>query len=459
MKKLLVLSILILIFALTAFSASAVSFNLVKTEVFENENPQFQVILDNPSQVDKEFKISVVDFNWELDGDYNNVPVNAGSSKSVDVSLKKMSSSIKPGSYGVKVAVTDGDYILVERIIPITLLSLDNLVDVYFKGAVDPNTGNYLSLVVRNKRGISLDNLDIAVKGEFFSFDDTISLAGNEERVLSIGESKNAAAVEGENSAGVVVTWNGKKIFDSDVKFNVLKFENLKKVVEPKDGVFVFGKKLTLINEGNNVVSYPYVLKLGGFERMFTSFEPKPDSAKKTGDLYVLSWNVRVGPSQTKSVRYETNYFKPLLILIVIVVILWVVYSWRRHPLELNKRVLSLHTRDGRLFVVKVLLTLRNKTGGKIHDVAVRDSVPKVLGKPVGYGILKPSLAKSSDGGEVLVWRVGDIHPGEEKIISYKLEVKAGLVGSLNLSGAAGKYTMGGRRIGVMSSSVLVKEK
>ncbi len=118
-----------------------------------------------------------------------------------------------------------------------------------------------------------------------------------------------------------------------------------------------------------------------------------------------------------------------------------------------------MHTETGSVKVMKVLLNVRNRGSVRVNNVRIVDKVPNVIKAPTQHGNLRPTHVKAAPEGTVMVWDLPALRPGEEKIISYRIEGNINVFGRLVLPHAVAKYILFGRGVSARSTSVSLREK
>ena len=68
---------------------------------------------------------------------------------------------------------------------------------------------------------------------------------------------------------------------------------------------------------------------------------------------------------------------------------------------------------------VKISLSVKN-LGGSLGGCVIRDIVPNSFILPKDFGTLKPIIRKTAHGTELL-WRVGNMRSGEERVVNYNI--------------------------------------
>ena len=71
------------------------------------------------------------------------------------------------------------------------------------------------------------------------------------------------------------------------------------------------------------------------------------------------------------------------------------------------------------------------------------------------YGTIKPDKVQDGIKGKRLVWRINELARGEERIISYRIQTKMGIVGKLVLPATVVRYKRGNSAYEFRSNNIV----
>ncbi len=457
--------LLLVVFLLTIASVSAlkVTYDNVLNEALPGEQVSYMLHLENNEDSTLSIKLRSPDLNWLLDQEGNSITLFKGEKKDYKISFKPLSAAkILPGNYAVKL-ILETPLTSIEKLLTAQVLNYGEVVDSSFSDGVpsiDPKRGMTLRLNVKNLHQVSLNGLNLELNGQQFSFSKKINLNGRESLNLEFPVKVDPDTLKGDYVAKVKITLNGNLMLDKELPYVVKEYQELKEVSVPHTGFLKTGETLTFSNSGNTQVSQNAQRTFGWFSYKFASFNPEPTKVEKTDQGYLVQWDLNVNPQTSTSVSYSVNYRMPIIVLIIIILAGFVWYIIRqRNAVVIVKRVFAMHTEAGSIKVMKVVLNVRNRGGLTANNVRIVDRVPNAIKAPTQHSTYKPSHVKAAPEGTVMVWDFTNLRPGEEKVISYRIEGKIQILGRMHLPPAIVKYVLLGRGVSARSSSVSLQEK
>lgn len=160
------------------------------------------------------------------------------------------------------------------------------------------------------------------------------------------------------------------------------------------------------------------------------SFSQEP--SERNGNNVV--WKVSLAPGTSSMVSYTEFYWPVPIIIVAVIVGMIYAYFWAT-ALVLRKKVTK---RDGEW---TVSLTAINR-GGTVDGVVVRDMVPAGLRLGTHFETLRP-ITRATAGGTELVWRVGGMRKGEQRVLHYRMiGDRAATLPNARLSAKRGEKTI-----------------
>ena len=282
----------------------------------------------------------------------------------------------------------------------------------------------------------------------------------SEDTILEFPVKLDPDTLRGNYETNVKISLGNNLMIDKLLSYSVQEYQELKQLTLPETRFLLTGETVTFENTGNTPVTQTLTRVFGWFSYKFASFNPEPSSVEKTDEGYVVKWDLNVPAQSNKSVNYAVNYRLPIVILLIIIIALLVWYVVRqRNAVVVVKRVFAMHTETGSVKVMKVLINVRNRGGLTVNNLRIVDRVPSAIKSPTQHGMLRPSHVKAVPDGTILVWDLPSVKPGEEKIISYRIEGKINAMGKLVLPATVAKYLLLGRAVTARSSTVSLTEK
>lgn len=190
---------------------------------------------------------------------------------------------------------------------------------------------------------------------------------------------------------------------------------------------------ITLTNTGNVPTTYTtQEVSIPG--DLVTGLVTAPVGCSGSGPEQSCAYEVSVPPGETREIRYRTEFGPAIArvimgMLIVVVLGTFTIVSYRKPRVQKKYRAGKKMT--------SIVLKVKNRTG-TASNVVVRDWVSP-LGKVVmeEFEAIRP-VVRRSDAGTELVWKLGDMKAGDERLVSYK--IKHMVAGNLRMPRATLRY-------------------
>jgi len=218
----------------------------------------------------------------------------------------------------------------------------------------------------------------------------------------------------------------------SKLSFDV-KLEEIRKIVKDRkveSGFLKYSVEIYLRNDGNVKEEVevseriPYILK------PFVVFENSNPEFKDE----IVTWKIILNPQEEVSIRYSILYFIPLFLTSLIALFAFFYYFFVVLVPKYRKQV------ELKEDIYKIKILLRNTSRKRMKNIEIRDFVPSLF-KILSFETLKPEIKKGKDGFE-LIWKIKELKPGEEVLISYKVKPLIEIIGKVNFSKPKVKYVL-----------------
>ena len=177
------------------------------------------------------------------------------------------------------------------------------------------------------------------------------------------------------------------------------------------------------------------------FSRLFTSFNIEPTIIDRKGFTIEYTWlKEKLNPTETFTIKTKTNYIFPFLIIIVIILAFLGFKRLAETKIEIKKSVHHVKTKNDE-FALKITLSLKAKKN--IENVTIIDKVPAIVKIYKKFGMAKPD--KIDAESRRIHWNIGDLNAGEERIFTYIVYSKVGVVGKFSLPSALAVFEKDGQ--------------
>lgn len=397
-------------------NASAGTYNLYTlADVSIEPSENFEI---NNNSIDKKFKITP---NKELDVD---------------------------GYYSFSYTLNHRGVGKIEKSALIKLVNLKDSLKIS-SDSIDPTSGE-VSFYVKNLEPTNLKNLSAEFSSILFDTKKTFDLGPNEKLKIPVDVDKDKLA---KTKAGVYIikstfqTEKGKENIEGNLylgeKENIISTED-------KSGILIRSDTITRINSGNVIESVRIETQKNIFSRLFTTFNTEPTSTERDGFVVKYIWTKeKLNPTEVYTIKIKTNYLIPILIIIFGAIAIMGFKRYKETKLEIRKYVSPVKTKNGE-FALKVTLSLRARKD--IENVSLIDRVPTMVKIYKKFGTIKPD--KIDAERRRIHWNIGELNAGEERIFTYIVYSKVGIVGKFSLPEALTVFEKDGQIHEVNSNKV-----
>lgn len=309
----------------------------------------------------------------------------------------------------------------------VNLMNLEDVLEIS-SDSIIPASGE-ISFYVQNKESMSLKNLSAKFSSILFETEMTFDLGPNEKLEIFVDVDKGKLE---KTKAGVYIIKSVFQTKKGEKKIEGNLYLGEKKGItstEDKSGFLVQTETITKVNVGNVLESVQVKLSRNILSRLFTSFSIEPAVVERKGFVVEYTWiKERLNPTEAYVVKAKTNYVFPFLIIMVVVLALFGFKRFTETKLEVKKSVSHVKTKNDE-FALRVTLSLKARKG--VENVTLIDKVPAIVKIYKKFGMVKPD--KIDAESRRIHWRVGDLNAGEERIFTYIVYSKVGIVGKFSL--------------------------
>ena len=170
-------------------------------------------------------------------------------------------------------------------------------------------------------------------------------------------------------------------------------------------------------------------------------FYPKtePEEIERKENRVVYKWIVPpLSPGEEYRIIYEVSVWNVVLVFSILIVILVYLFT-QIFKVDIKKsyRARKPLTKESE---VCVTLEVKNRGRKEIKNVVVVDYVPSIMKVVEKFETLRPMIRKIR-GGTQLVWKLGTLSPGDERIITYRVKPIVDILGTIRLPKAYIKYS------------------
>jgi hypothetical protein len=347
-------------------------------------------------------------------------------SNEVDIFVFSTDQLKERGFYSFSYTLKKMDGESFEEKLTVKVVDLEDAIEIN-SGSNDPVTGK-INFHVKNKEKAVLKGVNAKFSSVFFDFEQTFDLGAFEQKEFEVDVGEDELS---KIAAGSYIV---KAEFDTDKGLKEIEgrvFLGEKKGVDTQEdisGFLIYTKTVNKINSGNVEETVSVSMSKDAISRLFTSFNVEPNVVDRQGFKVFYTWHKSLGPAEIFSVKAKTNYIYPLLIVIVAALLIMGFKRYTEMKVDVSKSVNHVKTKTGH-FALRVKINVKAKKA--VENVSLIDKVPAIVKVYEKFGTEKPT--KIDAANRRIQWDIGDLNAGEERIFSYVVYSKVGVVGKFAL--------------------------
>jgi hypothetical protein len=297
----------------------------------------------------------------------------------------------------------------------------------FYADPINPDSEN-AELYLENKAGLSINGINIKLTSLFFEEEQKINIDSRESKkiIIPIDKEKARTILAGPYIVNAKLTIQNKETELSAV----MQFSEQQGIdtQETKEGWLLTRHEITKTNLGNIKTPVEIVLVKNPLAAAFTGFNI-PSTNKDTANFKTFYiFEETLDPGETLKVVAKTNWWLLILIVIAIIIILYLSIKYSNTKLTLRKKATFVKTKGGE-FALKISIIL--KARDFIENIKVIDKIPGMVKIYERYGTITPD--KVDHKHKRIEWNLDNLNKGEERIFSYIIYSKIGVVGKFEL--------------------------
>ena len=287
------------------------------------------------------------------------------------------------------------------------------------------------------------------IHSAFFDFSRNFALAPLEKKEFTIelnrevvkklvaGDYALTAEVKSGSLAGKTESY-----FKFIEKSNILSTSSI-------SGIIMRTTKIEKINEGNLPVVVQVKMSKNIISRLFTTFNLEPSSVERTGFFVNYIFQKEVKPDENYTIKATTNWSYPLVLVLLLALIAYLVKYYSSSDLEITKQAHFIKTKGGE-FALKVNVIVKSRK--YIERIKVIDRLPPMVKLFDKFSSISPS--RVDEANKRLEWNLESLQENEERVLSYIIFSKIGVVGRFELPQATGIFERDGKIHETLSNRV-----
>ncbi len=395
---------------------------------------EFYVVVENKGEIKDTFKLLYLeDPKWSFqalpDPISRQITVLPGETGKIHILVK---GNVGYGMHWIRVSVEsvktgkiseDVMKIQVGKSVPYVTPEPDFDVDVSVPSQMDPK-GTYTILVnLKNNNARLLEDVDIKLSSSIVNEETKATVNPNETKSASFAVLLMDNIMPQQDQLHVVVTYQNETFYEGDHNFEVVEYmPPFKTDVKVEKKFLRQVRTITITNDGNVLKDDAVKIETSLKEKFFSRAVPKFSTVKENGKYY-FSWPASLQPNESMEIKLTTSY--RILLLFALAILVWLGYRLATsNPLVVMKKVTAVRKHNGAISDFSVVIKLKNRGNEKVSTIRVIERVPRMvkLKQDSFEGSMHPVKMHTHDReGALLEYRFGEISPGDERIIKYKV--------------------------------------
>jgi uncharacterized protein (UPF0333 family) len=209
---------------------------------------------------------------------------------------------------------------------------------------------------------------------------------------------------------------NGKTERETSQNITINKVENISKSSQTDNKILTVTETRAAKNNGNSESETSITAQIPGYMSIITSTDPQPSQIQEVDGKKVYTWQKNLKPGQETTVKYTTNYWMPLLGLLILTSTI-IVAKKIGTDVNITKKIET----EGEK--VKIRLEIQN-TGEKTYkELQLEEYIPDIAEVDETFEMNTPDIQKTSQGTK-LKWKITDLEPEDQRVIQYQIKPK-----------------------------------
>jgi hypothetical protein len=330
----------------------------------------------------------------------------------------------------------------------INILDLKDAVQIIPKD-INPKSEN-IDITIKNTAMYDLRDVKIKMSSPFFSTEETIPLKQFASQEISIPLDKEKLRTYEAGTYTIKADIQAKdKTTSKEIPLQYLEEENIK-TTESTTGLIIRDYSVTKENQGNIKKTVSVTANKNVISYLFTTFDNAPSQTRISGLAVIYSWEKELTPGQALSLTMTTNWLYPLIILIIIILAGYIIIKYIEKDVSLRKNVSYVKTKGGE-FALKV--TIRIKAKKTLTNIKITDTLPHLVNLYEKYGAIAPDKVDMTH--RKIEWSLESLESGQEKLFSYIIYSKVGVIGKFELPNAHANFEISGKRKSMFSNKAI----
>ncbi len=325
---------------------------------------------------------------------------------------------------------------------------------------IDPRQPGNLIVLLTNRNSRDMTHLDIEFSSLLLKKNQVSALGPNEKKELSFPLEFDPHQPPQKDSLKTTIKVDQYTFICNKQEFEIVDYTEDFTLKSDIASAFLKAEETrTYTNEGNAKRTQRILEPTPLYKSLFTWSVPDAQEVITIDRTRYRAWEFTLAPTESAKIVLYKNY-RPVFHLLMGLLFAVGLYYFFRAPVSLKKVAKNIELHEGGLSEVKIILSIKNRTGNPLEHVTIHDALPHLtqLHPEFGLGTMKPDkVMKHADGSMMLEWRIDEFDPYEERLITYKIKSNLRILGKFNLPPAVARYsTKAGRKVKVNSNRLVI---
>lgn len=297
-----------------------------------------------------------------------------------------------------------------------------------------------IKILIENKANLYFQDLEIKMNSAFFEFEKIVPLNPKEIKELEIPIDKEK--LKKLDAGTYLINTKIKTQGETGETESILKFlaqEDIE-TTETTEGIIIRRNEVIKKNLGNIRKTIGINAEKNLISYLFTTLNIAPTKTEIKGLTMNYYWEKELIPNEEFKVIIKTNWFFPLIVIILIIGLFILIKKSVETDLMLRKKVSFIKTKGGQ-FALKI--SLRIKAKKFIERINVIDKLPPLVHLYERYGAIKPD--KIDLNNRRIEWNIPLLNKDEERLFTYIIYSRVGVIGKFELPSAKAVYEKQGK--------------
>jgi hypothetical protein len=245
-----------------------------------------------------------------------------------------------------------------------------------------------------------------------------------------------------------------------DERKTTFKIESIHKIDEQKEtknSILYSDVVIRVTNNGNYPEKNFYVTEsMPVISKNFFYPEIEPVSEEEKENRIIYKWLIdELEPGQIITIKYQLRFTNiAITACVIIIAIVWIVWLFFRPIIKKNYIGVLAEKQE-----ITISLNLKNKGRKTLNNLIVKDTVPPLASVVKKFETLEPKVVRRPRGTE-LIWKIKQLKPKEERVITYKIKPVIEITGGLRLPKAFFTFeTKKGKKKRILSKTITLVGK